>query len=163
MDVITDSTQLLGRIAVGGDVLGGRPHIARTQIPVTTILSLLRRRLSVDEVKAAYPEVDDLDIQAALAYAEARLRFDEPDPEDESADDEGDRITVDPRMLVGKPTIKGTRISVSFILNRVANGQTPEQIVDDFPFLSTSDVKAAILYASKRLEYSDNPPLSLLG
>jgi uncharacterized protein (DUF433 family) len=63
-----------------------------------------------------------------------------------------DRIVVDPKILVGKPVIKGTRIPVSLILNLVAHGFTFAQIIDDYPILTEEDIRAALLYAGARLD-----------
>lgn len=59
------------------------------------------------------------------------------------------RITVDPEVLVGKPIIKGTRISVELILDRLADGWSPEQIVEAYPRVSREDVLAAIAFATE--------------
>ncbi|MDQ3043738.1 MAG: DUF433 domain-containing protein [Chloroflexota bacterium] len=62
------------------------------------------------------------------------------------------RIVVDPRILVGKPVIKGTRIPVSLILNLMAHGGTFNEIIEDYPILTLDDIRAAILYAGARLD-----------
>ena len=59
------------------------------------------------------------------------------------------RITVDPEILVGKPIIRGTRISVELILDRLADGWSPEQIVETYPRVSREDVLAAIAFTSE--------------
>ncbi|NPA84809.1 MAG: DUF433 domain-containing protein [Crenarchaeota archaeon] len=61
------------------------------------------------------------------------------------------RIAVDPRVMGGKPVIKGTRITVDLILELLASGMTPEEIAEDYG-ISVEDVKAALLYASKLLK-----------
>ena len=61
-----------------------------------------------------------------------------------------DRIVVDPEILVGKPVIKGTRIPVYLIIEFLANGLTQEEILDQYPTLKKEDIKAALLYASKK-------------
>lgn len=66
--------------------------------------------------------------------------------------DFSERVVVDPRILVGKPVIKGTRIPVSMILNLVAHGFTFDQIIEDYPVLTVEDIRAAILYAGARLD-----------
>lgn len=62
-----------------------------------------------------------------------------------------DRIDINPLVMVGKPVIKGTRITVELILRACANGMTPEQIVDDYPQLTTADISAALAYAADYL------------
>jgi uncharacterized protein (DUF433 family) len=82
------------------------------------------------------------------------------DADDERPEDFRDRIVVDPRILVGKPVIKGTRIPVSMILNLVAHGFTFDQIVEDYPVLTREDIRAAILYAGARLDREEVYALS---
>jgi len=62
------------------------------------------------------------------------------------------RITVNPDVLVGKPTIRGLRISVDQILKALAAGLTEDEIIEEYPELEKEDIKAALLYASKMLE-----------
>lgn len=57
------------------------------------------------------------------------------------------RIICDPTILVGKPTIRGTRISVELILNLLATGMSYPEILEEYPDLSTEDILAAISYA----------------
>jgi uncharacterized protein (DUF433 family) len=59
-----------------------------------------------------------------------------------------DRITIDPEVMVGKPVIKGTRITVQLIVQLLANGATEAEILNDYPDLNKEDIKAALLYAS---------------
>ena len=61
-----------------------------------------------------------------------------------------DRITVDPRVMAGKPVIRGTRITVELILELLAAGMKPEEIVEDYK-ISLEDLRAALLYAAKVL------------
>ncbi|MDX1981400.1 MAG: DUF433 domain-containing protein [Bryobacteraceae bacterium] len=55
-----------------------------------------------------------------------------------------DRITVDPNVLVGKPVIKGTRLAVEFIVDLLAAGWTPGQILDNYPRLIQEDIQACL-------------------
>ena len=59
-----------------------------------------------------------------------------------------DRITFDPNILGGKACIRGMRISVSLIVNLVANGMTAPQIVAEYPDLEEEDVSQALKYAA---------------
>ena len=59
------------------------------------------------------------------------------------------RITIDPKVLSGKPIIRGTRMSVAFILDLLANGWTIEEILENYPQLKKEDVIAALKYAAK--------------
>ncbi|MCG6534714.1 MAG: DUF433 domain-containing protein [Syntrophales bacterium LBB04] len=64
----------------------------------------------------------------------------------------GDRITVDPDVLVGKPTIRGMRISVEQILKALAAGVTTQDLLQDYPELEEDDIRASLLYASQLVE-----------
>mgnify|MGYP000029327471 FL=1 len=59
------------------------------------------------------------------------------------------RIVIDPKVMLGKPVIKGTRLTVELILEKLAYGATYEDIFKDYPFLTKDDIRAAVLYASK--------------
>lgn len=59
------------------------------------------------------------------------------------------RIEVNPNVLVGKPVIKGTRISVELLLDRLADGWSMEDILASYPHLTREDVLAAIAFASE--------------
>ena len=57
-----------------------------------------------------------------------------------------ERIHSDPEILVGKPVIKGTRLSVELILERLANGWTEEQLFESYPRLTREDLHAVFAY-----------------
>jgi len=57
------------------------------------------------------------------------------------------RITVNPDIFAGKPTVRQMRISVELILSLLAQGESPQGIVDDYPGLELDDVRACIAYA----------------
>jgi uncharacterized protein (DUF433 family) len=63
-----------------------------------------------------------------------------------------DRVVTDPRIMVGKPVIRGTRIPVSVILNLLANGYDFARIQEAYPDLSAEDVRAAIEYSAARMD-----------
>jgi len=58
-----------------------------------------------------------------------------------------DRIVASPDVLVGKPVVKGTRLSVGFIVDLLAGGWTQEQILDNYPNLTADDIRACLAYA----------------
>jgi len=60
------------------------------------------------------------------------------------------RITINPRVMAGKPVIRGTRITVDLILKLLAAGMKPEEIAEDYK-ITIEDVRAALLYAAKIL------------
>lgn len=59
------------------------------------------------------------------------------------------RITIDPNVCHGKPCIRGHRIWVSLILDFLAGGMTPEEILDDYPGLEEADIRACIAYGAE--------------
>ena len=63
-----------------------------------------------------------------------------------------DRISVDPRVLVGKPIIKGTRIAVEFVMELLGRGWTVEQILHEYDHLTREDIQACLSYASDVLK-----------
>lgn len=62
------------------------------------------------------------------------------------------RIVKDPRILAGKPTVAGTRIPVTLVLNLLAHGQNFDEIIKEYPSLTQEDIKAVIQYAEKTIE-----------
>lgn len=63
-----------------------------------------------------------------------------------------DRITIDPNVLVGKPVIKGTRMSVEFVVELLGRGWTAEQILREYDHLAPEDIQACLAYASDVLK-----------
>ncbi len=59
-----------------------------------------------------------------------------------------ERITTDPKVFGGKPCIRGLRFPVSRLLGLLAAGQTPEEILEAYPYLEAEDIRAAIQYAA---------------
>ena len=69
------------------------------------------------------------------------------------------RIVVNPLVLVGKPIIKGTRISVDFILELLAHGWTNKQIIKNYPQVQVEDIHAALEYSANALKLETVEPL----
>lgn len=63
-----------------------------------------------------------------------------------------DRIEVNPAVLVGKPVIRGTRISVELILDRLADGWAMEDVLASYPHISREDVLAVLRFAAELIE-----------
>ena len=63
-----------------------------------------------------------------------------------------ERIALNPKVMTGKPVIKGTRLTVEFILNRLAHGATIEEVLEEYQGLEEEDVRASILFATRSLE-----------
>jgi len=71
------------------------------------------------------------------------------------------RVVLDPRILTGKPTIKGTRLAVEFIVDLLAQGWSEAQIVDNYPGLCHEDILACLSYASEPLKSERVCPTSV--
>ena len=63
------------------------------------------------------------------------------------------RITVDPEQCGGRPCVRGMRIRVSDVLDLLANGLTPEQVLEELPDLELEDIRACLRFASRRLDH----------
>ena len=70
-----------------------------------------------------------------------------------------DRIVIDPKIMVGKPVIKGTRIPVEIILKKLGQNIDTKEIMEDLPRLTIDDIKAAIMYAESLVENNEVFPL----
>ena len=71
------------------------------------------------------------------------------------------RIAMNPKVMTGKPVIKGTRLTVEFILNLLAHGATDQEIITEYKGLKKEDIQACILFASKALENTVFMPLTV--
>ena len=71
-----------------------------------------------------------------------------------------ERIALDPNVMTGKPVIKGTRLTVEFILNRLAHGASPEEILEEYDGLASEDIRACFLFATRFLGETEFMPLS---
>ena len=63
-----------------------------------------------------------------------------------------DRITIDANVLAGKPIIKGTRMSVEFVIDLLGRGWTTAQVLREYDHLTTDDIQACLAYASDVLK-----------
>ncbi|MTJ09668.1 MULTISPECIES: DUF433 domain-containing protein [unclassified Anabaena] len=69
------------------------------------------------------------------------------------------RIATNPKVMAGKPTIKGTRLTVEYILNLLAHGATVAEILEEYEGLVEADIRACLLFASRSLESTSFMPL----
>ncbi|MEA2074833.1 MAG: DUF433 domain-containing protein [Euryarchaeota archaeon] len=69
------------------------------------------------------------------------------------------RIALNPKIMVGKPVIRGTRLTVQYILNLLAHGATVDEILQEYKGLTKEDILACLLYASETLEDTTFMPL----
>lgn len=72
-----------------------------------------------------------------------------------------ERIASNPKVLAGKPVIRGTRLSVEFILNVREHGASEEEILAEYPGVTIEDIQACYLFAGKALEDTTFMPLIL--
>lgn len=72
-----------------------------------------------------------------------------------------DRITLNPKVMAGKPVIKGTRLTVEYILNLLAHGASMEEILEEYKGLTPEDIQACLLFATRSLENTSFMPLTV--
>lgn len=71
-----------------------------------------------------------------------------------------DRIEINPKILLGKPVIKGTRIPVYVIVNLIAQGKTVEYILGEYPDLTREDIRATLSFAADQVNFTETPLVS---
>jgi len=72
-----------------------------------------------------------------------------------------ERIVINPKVMVGKPVIKGTRLTVQYILGLLAHGATVEEILQEYEGLTREDILACLLFATEALESTTFVPLTI--
>ncbi len=72
-----------------------------------------------------------------------------------------ERIVMNPKVMVGKPVIKGTRLTVEYILGLLAHGATFDEIMEEYQSITPEDIQACLLFATKSLESTAFMPLAL--
>jgi uncharacterized protein (DUF433 family) len=72
-----------------------------------------------------------------------------------------DRIVVNPRVMVGKPIVRGTRLTVEYILNLMAHGATESEILAEYDGLTRTDLQACLLFAAQSLQSTLFMPLAM--
>jgi uncharacterized protein (DUF433 family) len=70
-----------------------------------------------------------------------------------------ERIAINPRVMAGKPVVKGTRLTVEYVLNLLAHGSSFEEILREYEDLTLEDIQACLLFATRSLESTDFMPL----
>ena len=71
-----------------------------------------------------------------------------------------ERITLNPDVMTGKPVIRGTRLTVQFILGLLAHGASVEDIIEEYKGLTREDIQACLLFATESLENTTFMPLT---
>ena len=69
------------------------------------------------------------------------------------------RIEINPEIMLGKPVVRGTRITVELLLRKLSEGATEDDLLDAHPHLTRDDIKAAIAYAADTVAREQRPPL----
>ena len=71
-----------------------------------------------------------------------------------------DRIEINPRVMMGKPVVRGTRIPIELLLRKISEGATEDDLLDAYPRLQREDIRAAIGYAADTLAHEETIFLS---
>ena len=148
-----EGTDWQDRIVSDPAVLNGEPTIKGTGISAALVDQLLRRGYTVEAITTKYLHITEEDVEACRRYGEMleQQRREEMartivKRTPEKVADWRDRIVCDPRILVGKPTIKGTRISVELVTDRLAGGWTVADVLDEYSHLRAEDIDACMKY-----------------
>ena len=72
-----------------------------------------------------------------------------------------ERIVLNPKVMVGKPVIRGTRLTVDYILNLLAHGATEKDILMEYKGVTEEDIRACYLFATKTLKETEFMPLTV--
>ena len=149
----SEGTDWQDRIVCDPAVLGGTPTIKGTGISVAAVNRLLTNGITPAAIVGKYLHITEADVEACRRYHKAEIERDLADmigqiekATPEKVADWRDRIVCDPRILVGKPTIKGTRISVELVTNELKRGTTVPEILDSYPHIRAEDVDACVKY-----------------
>jgi len=73
------------------------------------------------------------------------------------------RIEINPKVMLGKPVIRGTRITVELVLRKLAEGATPKELTEAYPHLTEDDIAAVITYAADTLAHEEDRPRGAEG
>jgi uncharacterized protein (DUF433 family) len=76
-----------------------------------------------------------------------------------------ERIDIDPAIMMGKPVIRGTRITVELILRKLAEGASEDELLNDYPHITSGDIRAAMAYGAASVAHEEvillpNEPLA---
>jgi uncharacterized protein (DUF433 family) len=71
------------------------------------------------------------------------------------------RITIDPRIFAGKPILRGRRLAVEHVLGMLAAGDSPQTLLDEYPWLEPEDIQACLVYARRLVGHERVEPLLL--
>ena len=71
-----------------------------------------------------------------------------------------ERIEINPRIMLGKPVIRGTRIPVELILRKLSEGATEADLLESYPHLSVDDIRSAVRYAADTVAHEESVVLA---
>ncbi len=74
-----------------------------------------------------------------------------------------DRIEINPKVMLGKPVVRGTRIPVELILRKLAEGASEKDLLDAYPRLTREDIRAAIAFAADTVAHEETLPVAQVG
>ena len=66
-----------------------------------------------------------------------------------------DRIEINPKVMLGKPVIRGTRVTVELVLRKLSEGATQADVIEAYPQLTPEDIRAALAYAAASLAHEE--------
>jgi len=141
-------------------IMVGKPIIKGTRITVEHIVRELGGGRTIEELLAAHPHITREQIIAALEFAIEAVRFDRAHLTELSRDM---LITSNPQVMVGKPVIRGTRITVELIMRKIAAGRTREQILEDYPHITREGIRAAVEFAAESVRFEHVTPFEDRG
>ena len=72
-----------------------------------------------------------------------------------------DRITIDPDLCNGKPTVRGLRLTVQTVLEFLAAGDSPQEVLESYPFLEMADIYACLDFALEALKHRYEAPVAI--
>jgi len=133
---------LLNRITRDPDMMVGQACIRGMRITVQFVLETLAAGTSREELLRELPVLEPDDIDAALAYGSELAGI------ARGCGDLLERITCNPDILVGKPCVRGTRISVEQLLSDMSGGATEDDLLETFPGVTQEDWRAALRLAA---------------
>lgn len=138
------------RIELNPEILVGKPVVRGTRLSVQLVIERLADGWTMVELVEQYPRLTREDVLGCLRYASKCVQEASERERGLQGDATGriERLERNPAVLVGKPVIKGTRLSVEFILDRLADSWTTAELVGKYPNLTVADVFACLRYAS---------------
>ena len=154
------------RIEINPGVLVGKPVIRGTRLAVEFIVELLANNWSEQQIFENYPGVTHEDISACLHYAGRQcattdLKYDRQKKLYET--ELLRRITVNPAVFGGKPIIRGRRLAVEHVLGMLSVGDTPETILEGYPWLEPTDIQACLVFARRHVGHERIEPLEFVA